>query len=85
MKYSEQHFLSIEKDIPRETKHPDFQEGDLIICPSDLTSIKWRIVHVGPKRNYFAQVAEGQVYPSTNYPEEIEITHRAAKKWKKVQ
>ncbi len=74
-----------EPGIPEETKKPNFQEGDIIICPSDLTGKKWRVIHVGPEKNYFVQVQKNQKNPSLHYPEELEISREAAKNWKKVK
>ncbi|MFA5991169.1 MAG: hypothetical protein WC794_02915 [Candidatus Doudnabacteria bacterium] len=69
----------------------DFQVGNIITCPSDLTSqksgepgIKWEIVSIDSKRIIHAKIVEGQ-NPSEFYPKTIEIPSQAYSGWKKVE
>lgn len=59
-----------------------FEEGDIITCPSDLTGNKW-VVTGEDGEGIHAKILE-QLPDSSKYPREIIIKPQAQADWKKI-
>lgn len=64
-------------------KIENFTIDDQIICPSDLTGIRWRIIKIDTQGIIHAEVQPDQK-SSEHYPKKITISPEAYSNWQKI-
>jgi hypothetical protein len=71
--------------LPKQEEH-NFVVGNIIVCPSDVSGIKWKVTELKKDGTLIIVPAENQKFPSTYYPRgPLAVMQEAKKDWKLIQ